>query len=536
MDSQARRRLKFSNTWAQGCAVICSTALFACLVLLIQSMFDTQARSDQNKPLDSIHKFDASRTVSLARTAQAILSLLTTSALQTTSQYLQWAMIIRPQGLSYPSMLGLSTTTGALGMMSLLRSLNTNGSSKAWTIMRYCCIYTRILGDGISINTTYDTALNYNITAGVGPFNGSLVHPFLTFLESLAPGYPYTTMPYRYYVMAGSLVTYLTFGVVAEPVYCRGDGCFSYLLSGGLEMAIPSVPPGYPEYPLVRIANVPAVQMEFSHLRGDGRFDRKDCSIYGAPATPIGIELCLTQGPEAGGLRAAIFSCTQGTDAGECLGDRSLPNITYGIKLFSRQLSIIASQSNHSIMGMEDLTEAKLLPPIDLQAYRMSLDWLLNFTAANIPAASSIAANFAVADFQASDLSQDGVMSRNFQSILAFPLWLFNDNNWGNLALDANTITPTLPPQFYTTATIVASYGKIGFNRTMTGASFDLGCVVMDLVSLNPLPYISSFPLFDATFKLEKQELAQDQTVVFKAEDTHVLELVGQDRVFVRGV
>ncbi|KAK8024444.1 hypothetical protein PG993_012510 [Apiospora rasikravindrae] len=550
MDSQSRKRLKLSNTWMQGCAVLCITVLFACIIFFVQSLFDAQARSDQKKPLNPIHKIDASRTLSLARTAQAILSLSTTFALQNTFQYLQWAMISRPQGLSYTSMLSLSTTTGALGMMNLIRSLVANGSSKAWAIMRACFttmlwISTLVLFYGISVDTVYETALSYNVTAGVGPFNGSLVPPFLGFLESLAPDYPYTTVPYNYYAMAGSLVAYSTFGVVAEPVYCKGDGCFSYLLTGGLEMAMPDVPQGYPECPLVKIASSPAVQMEFTHRKEYEGFNKRDCSVYGAPGTPIGIELCLAQGPKWGGLQAAIFSCTNGTDGAECLGDRPLPGITYGINLFSRQASIIASQSNHSIMGVEDLTEAKVLPPIDLLAYKLSLDWLLNFTAANLPAATSIAANFAMTNDQALDPSTDGVLSRNFQSILAFPLWLFNANNWGNIELKANTITPTLPPEFYTTATIVAPYSKIGFNRTMfylfiafQGLALSLiwAVLIWIWVRSTPLPYISSFPLFDAAFKLEKQELAQDQAVVFKAEDTHVLELVGQERVFVRGV
>ncbi|KAK8102430.1 hypothetical protein PG984_015576 [Apiospora sp. TS-2023a] len=399
--------------------------------------------------------------------------------------------------------------------------------------------------DGISINTVYETALIYNITAGVGAFNGSLVHPFLAFLRSLAPDYPYTTLPYNYYAMAGSLVVYPIFGVVVAPVYCKGSGCFSYLLNGGLEMGIPGVPQGYSEYPLVKIENAPAVQIEFTTLKVFKEFDKRDCSVYGAPSTIIGIELCLAQGPEWGGLQAAVFTCTNGTKGSQCLGNRPLPSITYGIKLFSRRTSIIASQSNHSIMKVEDLTEAELLPPIDITAYKMSLDWLLNFTAANIPAASSIAANFAVANNEMPDPSTDGVLSRNFQSILAFPLWLFNDNNWGNIALKSDTITTTLPPQFYTTATIVAPYSKISFNRTMFYLFIVLQGLALVLiwavliwvwVRSTPIPYISSFPLFDAAFKLEKQEFVPDRSVVFSAKDSRVLKLVGQERVFSKGL
>lgn len=191
------------------------------------------------------------------------------------------------------------------------------------------------------------------------------------------------------------------------------------------------------------------------------------------------------------------------------------------------------------------MTEAILLPPIDVTAYRMALNWLLNFTAADIPAASSIAANFAVPSEQNPDLSKDGVLSRNFQSILAFPLWLFNDNNWGNTALKTNTITTTLPPEYYTVAAVVAPYGKIGFDRTM----FYLFIILQGLVLVfiwavliwvwirsTTLPYISSFPLFDAGTKLEMPQLSQDHSVVFVAEDSHIMELLEGEKVFSKSI
>lgn len=158
--------------------------------------------------------------------------------------------------------------------------------------------------DRTSESTVYETAVSYNATAGVGTFNSSLVEPFFDFLGSLAPDYPYTTLPYSYYSMAGSLVTYPVFGAPVDPVYCEDDDCFSYLLSGGLEMVIPPVPQGYADYPLVRVPNVPTIQMEFTTIKNQRGFERQDCSVYGAPATPIGIELCLAQGTNIGGLQA----------------------------------------------------------------------------------------------------------------------------------------------------------------------------------------------------------------------------------------
>lgn len=120
----------------QGCATFCASALFAFIVFLVEAMFDAQRRSDQKKPLDPIHKLSPSYMLSLVRTTQAILSLLTTFTLSNTFQYLQWTMSSRRQGLSYTSLLALSPTTGPLGMLCLILSSSTKVSSRAWAIMR----------------------------------------------------------------------------------------------------------------------------------------------------------------------------------------------------------------------------------------------------------------------------------------------------------------------------------------------------------------------------------------------------------------
>ena len=65
------------------------------------------------------------------------------------------------------------------------------------------------------------------------------------------------------------------------------------------------------------------------------------------------------------------------------------------------------------------------------------------------------------------DPSTSVVLSQNFQSILTFPFWLFNANNYGNTALQAQQIIPMLPMEFYTEASIVAPYVKIKFDWVM---------------------------------------------------------------------
>lgn len=99
---------------------------------------------------------------------------------------------------------------------------------------------------------------------------------------------------------------------------------------------------------------------------------------------------------------------------------------------------------------------SELITGVDVVAYRSALNWLLNYTSAGIPGPSSIAQSFWSSNLQMGDPSTYGILVQNYQSVLAFPFWLFNDNNWGNLALRSNQTVPGMPHEFYTQASIVA--------------------------------------------------------------------------------
>lgn len=110
------------------------------------------------------------------------------------------------------------------------------------------------------------------------------------------------------------------------------------------------------------------------------------------------------------------------------------------------------------------------------------------------------------------DPSTYGILVQNYQSVLAFPFWLFNDNNWSNLALRSNQIVPGMPQEFYTRASIVAPYQAIEFNQGM----FALFVVLQGLAMLffcgvlfwvwfysEAQPETSGFPLFEAKYRSE---------------------------------
>jgi len=141
----------------------------------------------------------------------------------------------------------------------------------------------------------FDTARVYDVTAGIGPFTSSYVPPFL---EKWHDADNITTVPYSFSSVVHNLITNNLFSTVADPIQCQHSGrdleCASYILSGGLSMVAPWTPSGMPDYQLVRIPKVPAVQVEFRGRSGPKSFATDDCMLFGSNDTLIAAELCLS--------------------------------------------------------------------------------------------------------------------------------------------------------------------------------------------------------------------------------------------------
>lgn len=167
---------------------------------------------------------------------------------------------------------------------------------------------TSCLPDNTSLVTVYDTAYIYDASAGVGPFNASLVQPFLAFLQGLSPEYPFTVLPYSYYAAAYTLVLNPLIATTADAVDCAAQlegNCMSYLFTGGLEMVAPWSPAGYANFGLVKVDKVPAVQIDYSGVLDIDQepFQTSSCDVYGDSDTSIGIQLCVEK-HSAGTIRA----------------------------------------------------------------------------------------------------------------------------------------------------------------------------------------------------------------------------------------
>lgn len=131
---------------------------------------------------------------------------------------------------------------------------------------------------------------------GLGPFNASLVQPYRDFLHSLAPAYPYETLPYSSFAAAYTLVVNPLVSVVTETHGCTDNLCMSYILSGGLEMVVPWVPQLHHDHSLVMVKRVPSIKADFTGPVRDF-FDESECDIFGEAGVAIGIRLCLAPEP-----------------------------------------------------------------------------------------------------------------------------------------------------------------------------------------------------------------------------------------------
>jgi hypothetical protein len=223
--------------------------------------------------------------------------------------------------------------------------------------------------------------------------------------------------------------------------------------------------------------------------------------------------------------------CTNGTNDGQCITSVPTPNLTTTFSIFSRKASIVTSRLNYTIMSVLDAGEPTLSGDIDLPSYRLALDWLLDFNASGIPAPSSIAGVFWSSPEQLSSNYWSSELYNVLQSILVFPIWQFNANNFGNTQLQATDIVSGLPPEFYTTALITKPYTRIVINRYMFIAFLVLESAMLAFIWLVPiwlcfsprrLPKTSPYPLIDFVFKssiLSASSLEDISTRIFGAND-----------------
>lgn len=123
--------------WQLGICVL-SLGLFAVIFLFVQASKHARQDSEQKRQLAGILRTNASLTLAILRTAQAVLSTITTLGLDNALEHIQWTLMNTPDGLTFSSLLALSPATGQIGMLQLFFSDGALMSTRLWTLLRYC--------------------------------------------------------------------------------------------------------------------------------------------------------------------------------------------------------------------------------------------------------------------------------------------------------------------------------------------------------------------------------------------------------------
>jgi hypothetical protein len=236
--------------------------------------------------------------------------------------------------------------------------------------------------------------------------------------------------------------------------------------------------------------------------------------------------------------RTGIFVCPKGSVDDQCVGDGPLPNITTTFAVYHRKSSIVTSRSNFSILAVTDVMDAEIDPELDMNGFKQALNWMLDFDKAGIPSVSSIVGIFWGGQEQLSNTYWEPELIATFESILAYPIWFFNWNNFGNVNLSARVMSANLPKEFYTAATLTRPYTKIELSRPFVIAFLLLECIVLlsvvaSLVWLcigtKAFPKLTSFPIMN--FLLKARHNINTRSIKFWEKGNDDLYLVGDSEV-----
>ncbi|KAK1836854.1 hypothetical protein QBC39DRAFT_429866 [Podospora conica] len=516
-------KMRFGDLLWQTALVVASSVLAVVIVLVAFTSSWAQTLSDKQQELSWWVKSDVGITIIVVQVLLGLLTAAASTAVAESFTRLHWNKINDEKGLPLSDLLALSPTTSFMGTARLVLGARTSAATRLRALARvFLTVLPSIAGILLfartSLVTVFDTASVYDVTSGIGPFNASYVASFVGSLQDPETEPATAIVPYAFSSIVHNLITNSLFSTVADPISCQPSEryieCASYIISGGLSMVAPWTPDGNPDHPLVRIRDVPTIQAEFEGRSGPKSFSNRDCLLLGSERSHISAELCLSD--VSGSMHVGLFLC-DGIFEGKCVINQTpRPNLTTTMTVFRRQATLLSARSNLTITSLSDLTDPEPIPftASDISAFRTALSWLMDYSAANIPAQSSILEIFWDNQNSLSDTYIDGILLQNFRSILVFPIWLFNANNHGNKDLKGKILNPNLPSEFYTTAAVVSPLLKLRFDPTFLSVFIALECILLLSLwimllwvfprwSAAPELSTSSFPTLDFLFKAE---------------------------------
>ncbi|PMD53218.1 uncharacterized protein K444DRAFT_703764, partial [Hyaloscypha bicolor E] len=435
-ETRTTRRSTLAHTGFLLFLAVLTTGIFGLTAWYANAAFSSQLTNNATNTLHAIFNIEVGSVIAVLRILQGLLATLTTVALSNAFGPIQWALISDGKSIKCPQLLGISPATGAMGVLGLLVDTQSRAVERSWAFLRiFIIVASWLTGILLFLKTEliieYDPVHTYEVTAGVGAFNGSYVHSFLEGLQSSQPGYVHTIAPFILMAMSYNLVGNPMQATIAESINkscgSTDSPCDSDLFTGGLSMTTPWPPMGYSSYPLINIYNLPATQIEFTRgIKNSHSFSNSECAVYGSAGVLVGVRLSGMKFPSLARRKIlkflGIYVCTNGTNGGECIDSGSSPNLTTTFSVFSRKASIVTSRLNYTIRSVLDVGEPTINGNLDLPSYRLAMGWLLDFNASGIPAPSSIAGVFWTSTDQLSSSYWSNELYNVLQSLLAFPI------------------------------------------------------------------------------------------------------------------
>lgn len=211
--------------------------------------------------------------------------------------------------------------------------------------------------------------------------------------------------------------------------------------------------------------------------------------------------------------------------------------------VFSRRADVACARSNNSMLSISGLSVPTQSPLTEIPDFQQALGWLLNYTAANLPPASSLTFSFWNHDSNISERDWSIEAYKNLNSILAFTAWFFTENNFGNpqMANPEPSSSPqpeesVLPDKFRTTASTATTSIRFIIDERMflvyvilqaLPILFCWGVLMWRIIGKHQRIKRSSFPLLDFIFKAEEDTSKNVHEKEFQLQDAG-------DREFIR--
>jgi hypothetical protein len=537
-------------------AVAATTAIFGVTAWYARATFFNSGSSRTRDFFRDVFHIDIADTLTVLAVLSGVLAFLLGFVADHLLDVIQWALICRPDGVEALSILAISGTTGVLGTLGLLVDKITPSGARLWATGKILLrISIWISGIALFINTSIQTVytpdFSYAATSGVGPFDGNLLQPYLDDLNLRNANVTDTTIPYSITALAHNIIVNPQHSFSSPHDSCQvGSGCDRYILPGGLGNAHLATdnglpPTDHPDLPVMTFDKVPATRIDFNRsiAEGDTVFSSEDCDLFEQDPYMIALRFCMAPSHvESGSVIVAIYVCDLGTnhETGECLSNHTLygdrpPTINTTFSLARLSTDLVVSRSNYSILRVTPAQNTKPIPdhslisPNNFIAYRQALNWMLNNTAAGIPAPSSIVEYFWSSALQITGSEYWSPGPRvAFESFLVYPLWFWQVNNLGNNALrlvaateeklSFQTWREAVGEEFVTTAGLAGPAVRIAVDKAMFGVFVALVSLVLlvgwgiviwlwcwksqDAGDSRPkqgvrLPKISSYPIVD---------------------------------------